>query len=99
MYVYPSFSPLIKYSIYTHSTSLLYFPLIEICTIAYARPQNKWYNLFESLLLHFLIKEKALKRILAPYQTQAIGTFCHLERHSTECLFFYTLQGLTHFKA
>ncbi|PEB03962.1 hypothetical protein COM56_26290 [Bacillus cereus] len=81
-----------------HSQFITYL-IIEICTIAYARPWNKWYNLFESLLLHFLIKEKALKRILAPYQTQAIGTFCHLERHSKECLFFYTLQGLTHFKA
>ncbi|KMP64559.1 hypothetical protein TU61_22155 [Bacillus cereus] len=84
---------------YTHSFFAPHFPSIEICTIAYAHPWKKWYNLFESLLLHFLIKEKALKRILAPYQTQTIGTFCHLERHSKECLFFYTLQGLTHFKA
>ncbi|KAB2481235.1 hypothetical protein F8159_09620 [Bacillus cereus] len=72
--------------------------MIKICTIAYAPQLNKWYNLFESLLLHFLIKEKALTRKLASYQPQVIGTFCHLKRHSKECLFFYIPQGLTHFK-
>ncbi|PEC84036.1 hypothetical protein COK00_15600 [Bacillus cereus] len=97
-YVYPSFSPLIKYSIYTHSFFVPHFPLIAICRITYAQPLNKWYNLFESLLLHFLIREKALTRKLASYQPQAIGTFCHLKRHSKECLFFYIQQGLTHFK-
>ncbi|PGB04910.1 hypothetical protein COL93_00045 [Bacillus toyonensis] len=80
-----------KYSIYifTHSFFTFDFPLIEICRIACTQTLHKWYNLFESLLLHFLIKEKALKRKLASYRTQAIDTFCHHKRHSKECLFFY----------
>ncbi|MCZ6940704.1 hypothetical protein EJ131_08850 [Bacillus mycoides] len=83
-----------KYStnlyVFTHSFSKLDSPLIVICIVTYAHPFKKCYNLFESLLLHFLIKEKTLKRKLASYQTQAIDTFCHHERHSKECLFFYT---------
>ncbi|QWH08792.1 hypothetical protein EXW49_24785 [Bacillus mycoides] len=78
--------------IFTHSFFTFNFPLITICIIACAHPFKKCYNLFESLLLHFLIKEKTLKRKLASYQTQAIDTFCHHERHSKECLFFLYLR-------
>ncbi|PFK28087.1 hypothetical protein COI98_00100 [Bacillus cereus] len=97
MYIQSSHS-LSNFYIFTHSFFTLNFPLIAICRITYAQLLNRWYNLFESLLLHFLIREKALTRKLASYQPQAIGTFCHLKRHSNECLFFYIQQGLTHFK-